>query len=54
MAKDKTDDAVRIAEQDRIAERVAPANIERRLAALEKYIAQLKQHGHLPTMRADQ
>jgi hypothetical protein len=34
-------------DQERIAE------LERRLAALEKYIQQLRQHGHLPTMRAD-
>jgi hypothetical protein len=28
--------------------------LDRRVAALEKYIAQLRAHGHLPTMRPDQ
>jgi hypothetical protein len=30
------------------------AELERRLERLERYIAQLKAHGHLPAMRDDQ
>jgi hypothetical protein len=47
----KTDQEQPKTDQERIAE------LERRLAALaalEKYIQQLRQHGHLPTMRDDQ
>lgn len=36
---------------ERIAEKMHIRSLEDRIAKLEKYIAALRQHGHLPNMR---
>jgi hypothetical protein len=49
----KTDTAAGKADAS-VENQTGVAELEVRLAAVEKYLGQLKQHGHLPAMRSDQ